>query len=164
MIVVAYFFERALLPALAAALRPGGLHDLVRVAAAEGLGELIPHLERAEQAPAKDALEDALRDPHGRVRRAAAHALGAAGASERLDAVAAYARTLTHQDRVGIERLIARLGKRDPDAASKQLDGLRDKLRALVPPEFDASVGQTLYVTAEPARCHLFDPASGKRR
>lgn len=116
---------------LQAALRPGALHDLVRVAAAEGLGELVPHLERAEQEPAKDALEDALRDPHGRVRRAAAMALGAAGASERADAIAAYARTLPHQDRVGIERLLTRLGKRDPDGASKQLDGLRDKLRAL---------------------------------
>ena len=28
-------------------------------------------------------------------------------------------------------KAITRLGKRDPDAASKQLDGLRDKLRAL---------------------------------
>ncbi|MFO1069124.1 MAG: ABC transporter ATP-binding protein [Geminicoccaceae bacterium] len=40
----------------------------------------------------------------------------------------------------------------------------RDKLRALVPPEFDARVGQSLHVTADPARCHLFDPSSGKRR
>lgn len=116
---------------LQAALRPGAVHDLVRVAAAEGLGELIPHLERAEQEPAKDALEDALRDPHPRVRRAAAMALCAAGAGEKSDAISAYARTLPHQDRVGIERSITRLGKRDPDAASKQLDGLRDKLRAL---------------------------------
>jgi len=116
---------------LQAALRPGGLHDLVRVAAAEGLGELVPHLERHEQTPAKDALEDALRDPHARVRRAAASALSAAGGSERSGAIAAYARTLPHQERVGVERLLAKLGKQDADAAGKQLDGLRDKLRAL---------------------------------
>ncbi len=113
------------------ALRPGVLHDLVRVAAAEGLGELTPHLERHEQAPAKEALEDALRDPHARVRRAAALALSAAGASERAEALSAYARTLPYQERVGIERLISKLGKQDADAAGKQLDGLRDKLRLL---------------------------------
>lgn len=116
---------------LCAALQPGTLHDLVRVAAAEALGELAPHLEKAQQTIAKDALEDALRDPHARVRKAAAAALVAAAAAERAGALQAYARTLTHQDRVGVERSITALEKGAPDANAKVLDGLRDKVRAL---------------------------------
>ncbi|MCB9658111.1 MAG: HEAT repeat domain-containing protein [Sandaracinaceae bacterium] len=113
------------------ALRPGGLHDLVRVAAADGLGELCPHLSDAAQGPAKDALEDALRDPHPRVRKAAAGALVAASASERAGSIEAYAATLAHQDRVTVQRMLGGLSKSGPDANAKALDALRDKLRAL---------------------------------
>jgi BMFP domain-containing protein YqiC len=57
--------------------------------------------------------------------------LVAAAAAERAGALQAYARTLTHQDRVGVERSITALEKGAPDANAKLLDGLRDKVRAL---------------------------------
>jgi ABC-type sugar transport system ATPase subunit len=36
-------------------------------------------------------------------------------------------------------------------------DARRNRLRALVPPDFDAKVGERLFVMPDPAHCLLFD-------
>jgi aminopeptidase N len=125
--------ERAL-ELLIARTIAGRTSDRARPAAAYALGQLARRLDKRARERAVDQLVDLLRDPVGRVQLAAAHGLEAAHASEAISALEAFRATLTHQEQVRVDRILASLRKaEDPrlGAAEKELDELREKLRKL---------------------------------
>jgi hypothetical protein len=90
--------------------------------------------EKANRERIVEKLVDLLRDPWRHSRRAAVFALSRMRAPEALDALEAYARSRSDQERAGIERQIASLraeDKLDGSALKKQVEDLRDKLRKL---------------------------------
>lgn len=106
---------------------PGGGSLRARPAAVASVGELATALEAQDRRRAVEWLVDRLRDPDPKVRAAAATGLLTARATEASGALLAYARSLTFQERVRLERSVTSLTK----PAEGELAALRKKLETL---------------------------------
>lgn len=106
---------------------PGGASLRARPVAATALGELALALEQNDRRQIIEWLVDRLRDPDSKVRGTAAGGLVTARATEAKDALLAYAATLTHQERIRVERSVAAMTK----PAEGELAALRKKLEGL---------------------------------
>jgi aminopeptidase N len=112
----------------------GAASNRARPAAAEALAEIGKGQEKASRERIVEELVDLLRDPWERVRFSAARGLGAMKEAEAIPALEAFSRTLSHQDRVFVERLIKSVreeDKTDGSALKKQVEELREKVRKL---------------------------------
>jgi aminopeptidase N len=119
---------------LIARSQPGTTSDRARPAAAYALGVLARRLDKRARERAIERLVDLLRDQTPRVRLASAYGLEAARATEAMAQLEAYRATLTHQDQVRVDRILAGLRKGDDarvGAAEKELEELREKVRKL---------------------------------
>ena len=112
---------------------PGQCSNRARPAATLALGALARRLERRDREQSIECLVDLLRDEVDRVQMAAAYGLEAAHASEAIPALESYRATLTVQEQVRVDRIVASLRKDEPRlrTAEKELEELRDKLRKL---------------------------------
>lgn len=110
----------------------GGRRARVRPAAATALGVLARHLDEPQRIEALDALSEALRDPIGRVRAAAAAALSTTRAHDRIDELEAYRARLPHQEQVRLDRHLRRLrGGPGPNKTQRRVEELEQILRKL---------------------------------
>lgn len=112
-----------------------GRHDpKARPAAATALGALGRHLPREQRPAIAETLIDLLRDPIDRVRAAAVQGLAALGQASALGALASYADRLSDQERVGVERAMARIrAAQEPStkSADDALEELKKQVREL---------------------------------
>ncbi len=105
-----------------------------RAAAVVGLGDIGQGQEKARREEIIETLSDLLRDPWYPVHRMAAQSLQKMNAVEAIPALQAYAKRLSFQDQVSIEKLIASMrdaDKVDGSALQKQVEDLQEKLRKL---------------------------------
>ena len=103
-----------------------------RGVAAECAGKLAKRLEGRTKERAAEALEDLLRADDGRQRSGAAKGLVAAESRASLGALEAYGATLTHQEKVLLERTLGALRRPStPRQLEKELEKMREKLRKL---------------------------------
>jgi hypothetical protein len=112
----------------------GATDHYARPAAVSALAAIGRGLEKRERERVVESLTDLLRDPQWRVQRAAVRGLRTVRATEAIDALDAYARSVTHAERVSVRRTIdaiRRHDKEDGSALKKQVDELRDKVRKL---------------------------------
>ena len=118
---------------LIAHTHPGTTSDRARPAAAYALGLLARRLDKRPREQAIERLVELLRDPIRQVRFAAVFGLELARATEAMSAIEAYAASLTNQERVRVQRVLAAMRKaEDPRLGSeKELEELREKLRKL---------------------------------
>jgi hypothetical protein len=110
----------------------GQTAHLARPGAVMGLADIGRGQEKANRERIVEQLIDLLRDPWLRVRRTAIAGLSRMQAPEAIDALEAYARRSSDQERAGVEQFIASLranDKVDGSALQKQVEELRDKLR-----------------------------------
>lgn len=106
----------------------GGSSIFTRRVVLPALGQLSNYMERAQKEQTIDLLEDLLRDPNDRVRTAAASALRSAKASRAYDKIAAWAQTLSHQEKVDALDLLKGLSTaQDPKLTA--LEGELDKVK-----------------------------------
>jgi aminopeptidase N len=126
--------SREALEPLLASVRYGATPFYARPAAPAALADLGQGQECGQRERAVEALVDLLRDPQRSVQYVAAKGLGVLRATDAIPAVQAYARGITFQDRVVIERTIAALRSEDKSNGSafkKQVEELTEKLRKL---------------------------------
>ena len=112
----------------------GSTPNNARPSAVAALADIGQGQEKAQREQIVEKLIDLLRDPWYYVHRAAAAGLQCVGAPEAIPPLEAYARRLSHQDRVEIEETIAALrtkDKLDGSAIEKQVDDLRLTIRKL---------------------------------
>ena len=105
-----------------------------RPSAVIALGSLARRLDKRAREQAIERLVDLLRDEVQRVQMAAVHGLEAARAIEAIAALAAFRETVTHQEAVHVDQVIAGLRRSEEPrlgAAEKDLEELREKLRKL---------------------------------
>jgi len=110
----------------------GATSNRARPACAVSLGELGRVLERPERERVLERLVDLLRDPHDRVRRAAANGLDSLGESGGIPALRRYRATLSDQDASAIDRLIRSVRREEAPkvaALEKRVEELEEKLR-----------------------------------
>lgn len=122
------------LPLLMTYATYGGSPNRVRYGAVRGLALIGKNIERPLRAPIIEKLTDLLRDPWANVAWTAARALGDLGEPAAIPALEAFAQSLSQQDQTVVNRIIDDLrakDKVDGSAQQKQLDELRDKVRAL---------------------------------
>jgi len=101
------------------------------VSALAGIGKGQEKLRREQIV---ERLTDLLRDPWYDVHRAAASGLQQVGEPAAIPALEAYARRLSHQDRVAVEETINALRAREKSDGStikKQMEELRETIRKL---------------------------------
>lgn len=121
------------LPTIEAALKYGA-DDRARPAAAMSLGAAAKMQDDATQAHATEVLVDHLRDPIGRVQKAAATGLVRLGATSAIGKLHAFKATVSDQEATDIDaqiRAIRASAKPKAKADEKEMDKLRDKLRKL---------------------------------
>lgn len=114
--------------------QPGRGSYRMRSAAAQAIGRLGRVLEGADAETAREALEDLLRDDEEEVAKGAARGLATMGARDAVGAVEQLAARLSHQDAVGIRRIVERIhqGKDGKVAAvESQLEKLRADFRKM---------------------------------
>lgn len=119
---------------LIARTQPGTTDDRARPAAAYALGMLARLLDKRPRERAVERLVELLRDPCRPVRIASVFGLEVARGTEAIAELEAFAATLTVQERVRVDRVLANLRKgEDARAAAteKELEELREKLRKL---------------------------------
>jgi aminopeptidase N len=112
----------------------GATSNQARPAAVAALADIGQGQEKATRERITERLVDLLRDPWGRVRLSAARGLGTAKAADAIEPLQAFSRGLAHQERVAVEKVIAKLrdeDKLDGSALKKQVEELRDKVRQL---------------------------------
>lgn len=112
--------------------KPGKTGYRARRGAVAGMASLAPFVEKKWRAPLHERLIDLLRDPDAQMRQAAARGLAAARVTDGLPALSAYRATLSHQEAVGLDSLIASLRKGEGDHLAdvdKRFEDLTDKLR-----------------------------------
>lgn len=122
------------IPALLERARYGATSNFARHAAAHSLGDIGQGQEKAQREEIMEALVDLLRDPWPLVARMAAVALQTMRAPEAIPALQAYARGLSHQNEVAVEKIITALrdeDKLDGSALKKQVEDLREIIRKL---------------------------------
>src|SRR5690606_17942195 len=105
-----------------------------RPAAVFALGVLARRLDKRSRERAVERLVDLLRDDVQRVQLAAVAGLEAARATEALGQLEGFRETLTHQEAVRVDQVIAGLRRSEEPrlvAAEKELEELREKLRKL---------------------------------
>ncbi len=105
-----------------------------RPAAVVALGALARRLDKRPREQAVERLVDLLRDRVQRVQFAAVAGLEAARATEALAALEAFRETVTHQEAVRVDQVIAGLRRSEEprlEAAEKEIEELREKLRKL---------------------------------
>jgi len=113
-------------------LEYGAASNELRPHVARALGGLARVLERGAREAVLNALVDALRDPEHAVRAGAARGLRAAVAREVIEALRSYAAPLSHQQRVGVRRLIAGIrADAEKKAREARVDELEEGLRKL---------------------------------
>ncbi|MFO7564351.1 MAG: M1 family aminopeptidase [Enhygromyxa sp.] len=113
---------------------PGLTSNRARPAAVLALGVLARRLDKRPRERAIERLVDLLRDGVQRVQFAAVAGLEAARASEALAQLEAFRETITHQEAVRVDQVIAGLRRSEEPrlvAAEKELEELREKLRKL---------------------------------
>jgi aminopeptidase N len=114
--------------------RPGATSSRARPAAAAAIGELGRVLERGARERARERLEELLRDPAERVRRAALSALQTLGDAAAAPALEAYRASVSDQERAGVDRALASLRSAETPRAlaeAKRLEELEAKVRKL---------------------------------
>jgi aminopeptidase N len=112
----------------------GVLSNRVRPAMVSALADIGQGQEKARRERVIETLEDLLRDPWYFVRWGAAAALGKMKAVSSVGALESFGRTVSYQDRVRVDELVAGLraaDKGDGAATNKQVEELRDKVRKL---------------------------------
>lgn len=114
--------------------KPGNGPHANRAAALRALGHLGAFTEKRDAEKITEFLIMALRDAHVIVQKGAVDGLAALKAIRAIPAIETFAATLSHQERVGIERTVA--GMRTPDAgkaaaSEKELEELRKHTRKL---------------------------------
>lgn len=122
------------LPILQTKAAYGGSPNRARPAAVTALAALGKSQERATRDAVAEQLIDLLRDPWPPVAWAAARGLAALAAPAAADALDAFGRALSAQERAEVDRLVAALrqeDKLDGSAVKKEVEELRDKLRKL---------------------------------
>lgn len=105
-----------------------------RPAAVVALGALARRLDKRAREQAIERLVDLLRDDVQRVQFAAVAGLEAARAIEALGELEAFRETVTHQEAVRVDQVIAGLRRSEEPrlgAAEKEIEELREKLRKL---------------------------------
>lgn len=105
-----------------------------RPSAVVALGVLARRLDKRSRERAVERLVDLLRDEVQRVQFAAVAGLEAARATEALAELDAFRDTVTHQEAVRVDQVIAGLRRAEEPrlvAAEKELEELREKLRKL---------------------------------
>jgi aminopeptidase N len=113
---------------------PGQTSNRARPAAVVALGVLACRLDKRARERAIERLVDLLRDEVQRVQFAAVAGLEAAHASEALAALTGFRASITHQEAVRVDQVIAGLRRAEEPrlgAAEKELEELREKLRKL---------------------------------
>jgi aminopeptidase N len=114
---------------------PYGVHsNRVRPAMVSALADIGRVQEKAGRERVIEALEDLLRDPWYFVRWGAATALGKMKAVESASALESFSRTVSYQDRVRVEKMVAdlRAGDKSEGAPSKKhVEELGEKVRKL---------------------------------
>jgi aminopeptidase N len=112
----------------------GATPNHARPAAIAALADLGQGQEKRPREQIVERLTDLLRDPWYYAHRAAARGLQQVGAPEAIPAIEAYARSLSHQDRVVVEKAVDALrnqDKSDGSALKKQVQDLRKTIRKL---------------------------------
>jgi HEAT repeat protein len=114
---------------------PHGVHsNRVRPAMVSALADIGRGQEKARRERVIETLEDLLRDPWYFVRWGAAGSLGKMKAVSSIPALESFGRTISYQDRVRVDKLVAGLRASDKSegaASNKQVEELRDKVRKL---------------------------------
>ncbi|MGB0384592.1 MAG: M1 family aminopeptidase [Ardenticatenaceae bacterium] len=112
----------------------GATSNRARPAAVSALADIGKGQEKQTREQIVETLIDLLRDPWYRVRKFAAYGLRTMKAPQAIGALQSFARTLSHQDQVEIEKIIAALRKQDKSdgsALKKQVEELQEKVRKL---------------------------------
>ncbi len=125
--------EEAVEPLLAR-VQYGATSNRARPSAVSALGDIGKGQEKARREQIIETLSDLLRDPWYLVKYFTVYGLKAMEAVEAIPALEAYARSLSFQDQVATEKLIAGLrdaDKVDGSALKKQVEDLQEKLRKL---------------------------------
>ena len=105
-----------------------------RQAAVAALGDIGKGQEKERREQIVETLSDLLRDPWLVVNKQAAHSLKDMRAVEAIPALTAYAKRLSYQEAVEIEKLIQDLAEEDKvdgSALKKQVENLQEKIRRL---------------------------------
>ena len=114
--------------------REGQTPYRARIGAVQGLGKLVPHVNRAQRASIVERLNELLRDPELNIRLEAGKSLGAARAQESIAQLEALRATLPLQQKVAVDRILADMKKSEESSLSqtqRQLEELQVKLRKL---------------------------------
>ena len=112
----------------------GNSSNRSRSAAVSALADIGQGQEKAIREQIIETLIDLLRDPWYRVRKTAAYGLQTMKATQAIGALDAFAHTLSYQDQVEVEQIIASLrqqDKTDGSAFKKQIQELQEKVRKL---------------------------------
>jgi aminopeptidase N len=126
--------QLAALPILQAKAAYGSSPNRTRPAAVAALAALGKGQERATRQAISEQLIDLLRDPWPPATWAAATGLTTLDATGAIDALDAFGRALSAQERATVDRLLDGLrqeDKLDGSAVKKEVEELRDKLRKL---------------------------------
>lgn len=107
----------------------GAAPQRVRAAAMGAIGRLAKYLEGSKRERAIDALVAALRDEDAAVAKGAAYGLVAARAAQARGALESFARRLSHQERIDLERAMESLSQSGEAARLKTLEEELDTLR-----------------------------------
>jgi len=101
------------------------------IRALASIGELV---DKKQQEAIRERFVDLLRDPVPRIRRTAAEGLKTIKATQHIDALEAYRRTLPHQEQVELEYIIKSLqqgGSNKVASLEKEFSSLQEKYRKL---------------------------------
>lgn len=112
----------------------GATSNRARPAAVTALGPLGRSFDRRRREQVAERLQDLLRDPIDRVRRAAVTGLRALGDPRAIPALEAHRTGLSDQDKVSVDRAVQAIRqavKPKVPALEKGVDELREKLRKL---------------------------------
>jgi len=105
-----------------------------RAGAIQGLGKLVPHVNKAKHSRIVERLTELLRDSELNIRLEAAKSLGLARAQESIAYLEALRSTLPLQQKVTVDRILADIKKTEDSILSqtqRQVDELQVKLRKL---------------------------------
>lgn len=115
--------------------KPGNIAFRARASAVAALGRIGLQTDRKKvRRRIVNTLCDRLRDPNDRVQLAAARALAAMKATEAINEVEKYAKTLAHQDSVTVMRLVDGLrneARKKVADKNVEVDKLRSEVKAL---------------------------------
>jgi aminopeptidase N len=112
----------------------GATSNRARPIAVQALADIGKGQEKARRELIVEKLVDLLRDPWDRVGWFAAQGLRTVKAPEAIGALQAYSHTLSHQERVVVERIVKSLRQEDKvegSALKKQVEELQEKVRKL---------------------------------